>query len=412
DLGDGVEAPGIVPDIHLIPGLWKIDGYSKIADTIKARFAVTPGHNYFEFPYDWRRDNRVAARRLARLSHDWLKAWRAASGRADAKLILVAHSMGGLVSRYFLECLDGWQDTRALITFGTPYRGALNALDFLANGMTKKVGPIPVLDVSDLLRSFTSTYQLLPIYACYDAGDGPPARVAEVTGIPNVDAEKAAAALTFHRQIEAAVNGHLQDEAYLRNRYAIHPMVGIFQPTLQSARLVGNRVELERARNGKDEGGDGTVPRVSATPIEFSNQGRETYIADRHGSIQNGTAVLDQLVGVLSGLSFTDLAEVRVEPAVRLALDIEDAYVADEPVRVRARSNSETVDLQALVVNTASGSVAAQATLGLGDGGWLQTTVAPLPAGTYRVTVRDQSDGDPDSAPAPVSDLFVVFDAT
>ena len=42
-------------------------------------------------------------------------------------------SMGGLVSRYFLEVLEGWRDARALLTFGTPYRGSLNALDALAS---------------------------------------------------------------------------------------------------------------------------------------------------------------------------------------------------------------------------------------------------------------------------------------
>ena len=30
------------------------------------------GENFFEFPYDWRRDNRVAARRLQRESREWL----------------------------------------------------------------------------------------------------------------------------------------------------------------------------------------------------------------------------------------------------------------------------------------------------------------------------------------------------
>ncbi|MBD0290130.1 MAG: lecithin--cholesterol acyltransferase, partial [Thermoleophilia bacterium] len=29
DLGDGVVATEVMRDIHLIPGLWKIDGYSK-----------------------------------------------------------------------------------------------------------------------------------------------------------------------------------------------------------------------------------------------------------------------------------------------------------------------------------------------------------------------------------------------
>src|SRR5690349_20563285 len=72
DLGDGVTVGPLMPDAHLIPGLWKIDGYTKIRDTIHREFDVTDGRNYFEFPYDWRRDNRVAARKLSVLSREWL----------------------------------------------------------------------------------------------------------------------------------------------------------------------------------------------------------------------------------------------------------------------------------------------------------------------------------------------------
>ena len=66
--------------------------------------------HYIEFPYDWRRDNRVAARRLQRLAEEKLHAQR--QRNPDAKLILIGHSMGGLVARYFLECLGGRRDTR------------------------------------------------------------------------------------------------------------------------------------------------------------------------------------------------------------------------------------------------------------------------------------------------------------
>ena len=170
DADDGVTAPMMIPDLHLIPGLWKIDGYSKLSGYLQRQFAVTPGRNFFAFPYDWRRDNRVAARRLKEQTDRWLWEWRRES--PDAKLILVGHSMGGLVARYFLECLEGWRDTRRLVTFGTPYRGSLNALNFLVHGMQKRLGPIPVLDLSRLLRSFPSVYQLLPIYPCLDPGDG------------------------------------------------------------------------------------------------------------------------------------------------------------------------------------------------------------------------------------------------
>src|SRR5262249_25461848 len=120
DIGDGVTASRLISDVHLVPGLWKIDGYSKIATALKDNFSLVPGQNYFEFAYDWRRDNRVAARSLALRSRNWLRAWRERSGESEAKLIIIGHSMGGLVARYFLECLDGWRDTRLLLTFGTP----------------------------------------------------------------------------------------------------------------------------------------------------------------------------------------------------------------------------------------------------------------------------------------------------
>jgi len=100
DLGDGVVATRVMPDIHLIPGFWKIDGYSKLKNYVTKTFDVKPGENLFEFAYDWRRDNRVSARKLQRSADDWLKSWRESSGNKDAKLILVGHSMGGVISRY------------------------------------------------------------------------------------------------------------------------------------------------------------------------------------------------------------------------------------------------------------------------------------------------------------------------
>jgi pimeloyl-ACP methyl ester carboxylesterase len=142
DLDDGVRATRLMPDVHLIPGFWKIDGYGKIKQRMFDLFDFTEGLNWFDFAYDWRRDNRVAAAQLAELAPRWLSEYRRQSGQPDAKLILVGHSMGGLVARHYLEILDGWKDTRALVTFGTPYRGSLNALNFLANGLKKGLGPL------------------------------------------------------------------------------------------------------------------------------------------------------------------------------------------------------------------------------------------------------------------------------
>lgn len=401
DLGDGITAPRVIQDIHLIPGLWKIDGYTKVADRIKATFDVTPGVNFFEFAYDWRRDNRVAARKLAREAGAWLSAWRQRSGNDDAQLILVGHSMGGIVSRYFLECLDGWRDTRLLVTFGTPYRGSLNALGFLANGFEKKLGPF-TLDLSKLLRSLTSVYQLLPIFPCYGDGDGQLKRVTEAE-IANVDPVRAAAARAFHDEIEAAVTEHQRDEEYVRNGYSIRPVIGTFQPTAQSARRAGDKVELIRSYEGKDLGGDGTVPRVSASPLEFDDEANAMFASERHASLQNADPVLVQLVGVMSGLEINLVAFRGVAQTISLALDLDDAYSVDEPVGFAVDPEElPSEPLTAIVEDVGSALEVWRQTL-LPDEGRYRGEVPPLPAGVYRLTVVG------DGAVEPVGDLFAVL---
>jgi pimeloyl-ACP methyl ester carboxylesterase len=399
DLGDGVTAPRVMPDTHLIPGLWKIDGYGKIATTVLAEFEVERGVNFFEFPYDWRRDNRVAARLLARRSHEWLASWRDRSGNPDAKLILIGHSMGGLVARHFLELLDGRRDTRMLITFGTPYRGSLNALDFIANGMRKKLGPVTLLNLSDLVRSFTSVYQMLPVYPCVQRADGTLGRVAEVGGIPHLDAGRATEARAFHEAIREAVAGHDGPEAY-----GIKPIAGIFQPTSQSARPAGDGLEMLRTYEGKDQGGDGTVPSVSATPLELSNMDTEVYVRERHAALQNAAFSLDQLTGLIRRQRIDQSR--MFAPGTGISLDIDDAYLADEPVAVRGLPENQFATLTAEVREIATGRLVAATALKEGPDGWHQAELPALPAGAYRVRVSAGQDGV-----QPVTDVFVVLDA-
>src|SRR5919106_2339433 len=377
DLGDGVTAPKVMRDIHLIPGLWKIDGYSKVLEYVTDTFDVRAGENFFEFPYDWRRDNRVAARKLAKDAQGWLAAWRQKSGADDAKLVLVGHSMGGIVSRYYLECLDGWRDTRVLVTFGTPYSGSLNAVGTLVNGMKKKIGPIGI-DLSELVRSLTAIYQLLPTYACYDGGDGQLKRVDEAA-IPHVDPAKAKAAAGFHDEIRNAVKAHEQDDEYREQRYDIRPVVGILQPTSQSARAAGDGVALVRSYDGEDQGGDGTVPRISATPVELEHEANAMFASERHASLQNEDAVLVQLRGVMSGLDVDFPAFRDAFPTIGLSLELDDAYQTGEPVHVRVRPEEEPADsLLVQVSDTETGQEVARATLRPTDDGWHEGQVGPF----------------------------------
>ena len=259
--GEDVTPTHLLQDVHIIPGLWKIDGYSGLSNLLKRRLKAVAGENFFEFPYDWRLDNRISAQRLKTAALDWLENWRSRPGNQDAKLVLIAHSMGGLVSRYFLEVLGGWEHTKTLITLGTPHRGSIKALDYLVNGLRKKIGPVTLMNLTAMIQSFPSVHQLLPIYKCVGDNEHDLKRLEDLDELGELDLERARTAIEFHREIERAVEDNFANPAYAASRYHLLPVVGTYQPTFQSALLTGDGVKPIRTYKGEQiKGGDGTVP--------------------------------------------------------------------------------------------------------------------------------------------------------
>lgn len=416
DLGDGVKPTRLVEDATIVPGFFKIDGYTQTAQMITQNFDVLEGDiyhdpwdkpaNFYCFPYDWRRDNRASAKILQYYLERRLQCWRSTSGNPDARVILLAHSMGGLVARYYLEVLGGWRDARALFTFGTPYRGAMNAVNFLSNGYKKLF-----IDLTEALRSMTSVYQLLPIYEAVKIGDRYH-RVAEVEQLPNIDPTRARDALTFHREIEAAVTENLKDEAY-RSEFMTVPIVGIQQPTLQSAELVNGRLITSEAlpavlKNRPDLiDGDGTVPQVSAIPLELSNSFNNSFIAEKHGALQTQKQVLEDLRERLASSQFNLQAVRASQGAISLAL--EDLYLVDEPIRLRARLLGnvgllETQLFAEIVSVSGDRNSIVQPLVQMESNDWELSI--DLPAGLYRVVVATADANE--TIATPVHDLFEV----
>jgi pimeloyl-ACP methyl ester carboxylesterase len=420
----GILATRVMPDAHVVPGLVKIDGYSAVAQMIRETFDVVPGSvheaqpaNFIEFPYDWRLDNRVSAKHLQALVQDRLKRWREHSHNPNARVIFVAHSMGGLVARYYLEVLEGWRECRALVTFGTPYRGSLKALDFLVHGYKKLF-----VDLTEVMRTFPSMYQLLPIYRSLRVRDEY-VRVAETEAMPGIDPVRARDGLAFHREIEAKVAEHLRDADYLERGYALQPVVGTRQPTLQSAVLEDGRVTVDRTLPDWMDAllgdGDGTVPRASAIPIELSDAYRDSFAPERHGSLQCNRSILDDVRGRLEQMQVVGLAEVRApeespvaaeRPAI--ALDLDDLYVVGDPVTLHARlvNVERPLGPPRARIEPVGTKAAAEQTLGFGPApdGW-RLDVEGLPPGLYRVKVKTTKGGP--WAPPPVHDLLEVASA-
>jgi Lecithin:cholesterol acyltransferase len=398
DLGDGVEATGLVQDLHLIPRLVKIDGYTALRRALFERLRLAAGENYFEFPYDWRRDNRVAARKLGIKVEQWLK--RRRQSHPSAKVVLVAHSMGGIIGRIYLEMMEGWRNTRRLVTFGTPYSGSLTALDSIANGFS--VGKwFLKTDLSETLRSFTSVYQLLPSYRCFlnsetsewvylDKVDG---------GLPNCDPGRLADAMDLHRAIRAAVDANRAGNYEGSGGYDLRPLIGDWQDTKYSARLDDGVVTFSQAREPDETGGDGTVPTVSAIPHEYlESRTNVVFVNEKHGSLQNNPFSSDNLASLLH---MVVAAPVFPAPDALLAVEAEDA-AEGEPVTVRAKASVPDRSLACRIQELATGAVK---TVPMAkdphDDHRATLTIPPLPEGDYRVTV---------SGPGvnPVTDLFSV----
>jgi len=134
----------------------------------------------FQFDYDWRLDNVENAKRLdafieekrVYITQEYKKR---GIQRDEVKFDIVAHSMGGLVTRYFLRyggedlpedgslpevTWDGAKYVDKVILIGTPNAGAVGSLETLVKG--RDIGPFLPKYESAILGTFPSTYQLLP----------------------------------------------------------------------------------------------------------------------------------------------------------------------------------------------------------------------------------------------------------
>jgi hypothetical protein len=404
DLDDGVNATRLVGAAHIIPGLWKIDVYSEIENFLLATFDLTWGMNYFPFPYDWRRDNRASAIRLKKKCRKWLADWRAKSGNPDAQIVLVCHSMGGLVARYFVEALEGWRDTKAVVTYGTPFYGSLNAVDFLVNGFRKSLGPLNV-DLSPLLRSMTSVHQLVPSYRCIQGPDGT-AMTPASAHLPQWKSAWNNALVAFQQEVEAAAKDNRTDPDFLANPVIYQPITGRDQPTRQSAVVVEGKVELRFDREGTDESGDGTVPLLSAALA--GTQQMRTFAPEQHSRLQPNAALLNHLSGVLQALHATRIEDLRHRMTSWFALDVDDVYLPGEPVSVHLRAMSD-LDVGALpevkatvaVQNKATGQQVARRDVMVPQGP-TEVVIGELGPGSYLVTVTGPAGA------AAVSDIFAV----
>lgn len=188
--------PGdIIRGVQIVSFLPEVEIYRELIAALEKRAAYREGkwseppkegieNTFFVFPYDWRRDNVENARELIRR----IEAMKRSLDRPDLRFDIIAHSMGGLISRYAAmygnaELPNGklrptWAGARHLdqiFLLGTPNEGSASALNTLVNGYSLVPGGVNLPFIQDLspFDVFTapSMYQLLPHDATFRVFD-------------------------------------------------------------------------------------------------------------------------------------------------------------------------------------------------------------------------------------------------
>ena len=292
---DGVYASHLVADVHVIPGIWTpIRGYTELLRDLRDQGFTEEKGNLLPLPYDWRTSVRSIVVVQTPLIDCALERWRASSpANADARIVFIAHSMGGLVSRSYATTHR--DEVRKVITLGTPSRGSITALKVLTQGLGPNWGWL-----RDATRRFAGSlpglHQLLPSYPCIDA-DGNYENFAFLDAdhpVNDLDAGMAAAGIGFLDELAATESA----DPDFRDR--VHPLIGWQQDTLSSLRLRNGESEFLNDYGECELSGDGTVPHAGAVPKGTALDATTLHgFPEQHGSLQANLAVRAEIIRLL-----------------------------------------------------------------------------------------------------------------
>jgi pimeloyl-ACP methyl ester carboxylesterase len=170
---DGLEARGLFEQVLAS------DFYGAILKTLRQSGGFVAGRlgeradprvrRYYVFAYDWRQDNVTSAKRLDAL----IEQLRRDYDDPTLKVNVIAHSMGGLIIRYYLRYgtvdalegdgafplnMAGAQKVSTAVLLGTPNLGSVSSLQSMLLGHRvgfRRIEP-------EVLATMPSVYELLP----------------------------------------------------------------------------------------------------------------------------------------------------------------------------------------------------------------------------------------------------------
>lgn len=273
-----MEPRDIIREIVVVPNLIELEQYDPFTSYLQEDLGYQKGTDLLEFPYDWRQPLEQTAQLLAKAIDEW---------KVTPPITLIAHSMGCLVSRYYVEMLGGKRKIGRLILMGGPHQGAPAALTNLLAGPDL----LPFGLLGDRLRhviaTFPSAYHLLPVYQCvFDQAGAPLELDVNASWLSDPQRPLLQAARDFRRQLG------MQSSV---------PTVCIFGYDMKTiTRVAVDRDDLGNWGHVKlstESSGDGTVPQNSTVL-----PGADVHpVAQSHGALFVDNDVLMRLKVELTG---------------------------------------------------------------------------------------------------------------
>ncbi|MFV2084295.1 lipase/acyltransferase domain-containing protein [Micromonospora sp. LOL_021] len=385
---------GLITGPVWLPELRGLEPYTGLVREL-ARVVAAP-EALRTFPYDWRLPLRHNAALLGEAVQEHLDQWRRHTAAApDARVVLVAHSMGGLLARYFTEILGGSAVVRRTFTIGTPFYGAVKAAVMLNQGRGTPM-PLPHLRVRALAATLPAVHDLLPTYRCLITPTGIRRLTEHDIVALGGDPYLARLSRDTHRDLEGA------------GTHGLHTVVGLGQLTAQS--MTFDHDQVTALPTLPEDGGDpGLAPDRDGDETVYSESAAGQvdplhYVCQTHGGLASTPEVAFQIVERLVGRR--NKPPLGEAPAP-LGLDLPDAVRVGDPFTVRVlgsadprgtRLQVEVADTdQRVAVPDLSADRAASA-----DQPAITGRIVLRRAGLYRVSVTR-------GAPSPVSQLIMAL---
>ncbi len=316
---DRLQAGDLLHRCAWLPGLTRFEPYTglvrRLGDACVDTAAVA------KHPYDWRRPLAQTAFELAGAAAEHLATWRSHRyGSSDARLVFVAHSMGGLLAWHAANLYLPPDDVLVVLTLGTPFGGSVRAI--------RAIGPGDLLPhkwhaakLRACARELAALHDLLPQHPCVTADSGciPPSRhdLISCGATPDlVDLSIETRSVLASRLSEP---GHRQPQ--------LIPLIGTDQQTLQSFTNDKGALKFHENIDGTNWAGDGTVYHGAAYPKGYDSA---MPLPQQHGALASSGIALDFIQSTLQRVA---VGPPQAGPGIGLATP--DAVRAGDTFKVR-----------------------------------------------------------------------------